>query len=1178
MRLPIAMVFLLWSGLSAQAQTPIPPFTGEHLYVSGVGDAFNSLRGDIEQVQSQSRQSYYMVIVDSTGNGQWATRDYVDRLYQQWTRDAAQRGLTLDELRSVIILLAETNRQISLHFGSELQSKYGLVGATINTELVDPLFLPQARAGNYREGLRALLQGTEQWIQRRDADEKHRQEEIARRAAEVRHNAEATLSAADELQALAQKELDASRTQGFDVEGFAAQLAAEKPRLDAARGNLAADSALALDSAKQSQQKLQSLVDQLRQLPAIAAEVAQATRQLHDGATALASRIEQTARTGLPAQPAELRLARLRADLTAAANLGASKPVAAQETVSRLEAEARDIGRWLDELPQLQQQYATAREAAVTGQQELTAEIERAAPSGTDVSTARRQLADGERAIARAQDQAGTDLAAAIATVQEAGKELRTASAELRSQHARHVWLTRTLPLTLLAILAALVLAAAGLRWWWYQRRRRKTTLAFDQFRVYATELLDRLETLKKRHQLLPFSDTDYSESLTGETLAFYDKFDQVHHELRQQWLALMEQRQRLELLLQSANVWRASPLREADQQLAAWDKDPTEQAYRRCDEHLQRLEQAHEQARHSQQVLTDSLQRLGQRIEAIRSEQLETARYEKQLQEFRQCLEAVSQALQTDPISATQAAQELLQRTTELEQHCDQLLQQAESAQQLKDRLATTRQLAAETRAQGFTFQEENSDPDPLLASAQQLHEAARGKLNAGDVPAAIQQLQHGFELVERAAGGIRAQVEAQEFCRQRTPECERAGDQLRSQLARGRQDQQQLEQQFATESWSDVGHAVATADKSLDQSLTLLQESRANTADKVQRYLKARGQLERAEALQQQVAELLQSVRTRVEELEQLRDESQIQRRAMQERAEATRQWLAQHEQLVGDAARELLGVAQRSHEQVDSGVNQTRPHWPAIRGWIEQALANYDRAQQRATEDVRSHQEFRDRLQTVRAESQRVEQLLRSTTADRPRANQRFQTAASELALLADHANTGQRDWQNLLRRLEQVAADLQRADAWAREDVRLAQQAAAELREAEHEIDAAGSFFVQGIAADVRRAQGMLAEARQRYQAQDYEQAIQLADQAELTARQAAAEAQQRAEQRRLARELEQRRRAAATAASLPTITLGGSGFPSSRGSSPSSSPSSSSSSNQSWSSGSSQRSW
>jgi hypothetical protein len=313
-------------------------------------------------------------------------------------------------------------------------------------------------------------------------------------------------------------------------------------------------------------------------------------------------------------------------------------------------------------------------------------------------------------------------------------------------------------------------------------------------------------------------------------------------------------------------------------------------------------------------------------------------------------------------------------------------------------------------------------------------------------------------------------------------------------------------------------------------------------------------------------------------VEELEQLRDESQIQRRAMQERAEATRQWLAQHEQLVGDAARELLGVAQRSHEQVDSGVNQTRPHWPAIRGWIEQALANYDRAQQRATEDVRSHQEFRDRLQTVRAESQRVEQLLRSTTADRPRANQRFQTAASELAVLADHANTGQRDWQNLLRRLEQVAADLQRADAWAREDVRLAQQAAAELREAEHEIDAAGSFFVQGIAADVRRAQGMLAEARQRYQAQDYEQAIQLADQAELTARQAAAEAQQRAEQRRLARELEQRRRAAATAASLPTITLGGSGFPSSRGSSPSSSPSSSSSSNQSWSSGSSQRSW
>ena len=197
----------------------------------------------------------------------------------------------------------------------------------------------------------------------------------------------------------------------------------------------------------------------------------------------------------------------------------------------------------------------------------------------------------------------------------------------MRNRHARHLLLTRTLPLTVLGVFLVLAAAAVGLRLWWYRLSRRRTVAALQEFRAYTTNLLDRLESLKKRHQLLPFSDPDYGDTLSGATLEFYNQFDRHHDELRRTWLKLMENREKVELLVQVAGIFRTTPLGEADRLLTQWDKQAAEGTGQRCDEHLYRLEQAHEQARETEQAVEQLQASALAQIAAIRDQQLEVAR-----------------------------------------------------------------------------------------------------------------------------------------------------------------------------------------------------------------------------------------------------------------------------------------------------------------------------------------------------------------------------------------------------------------------------------------------------------------------------------------------------------------------------------------------------------------------
>ena len=505
--------------------------------------------------------------------------------------------------------------------------------------------------------------------------------------------------------------------------------------------------------------------------------------------------------------------------------------------------------------------------------------------------------------------------------------------------------------------------------------------------------------------------------------------------------------------------------------------------------------------------------------------------------------LEAAKSRLANDPLGALTFLQTAAQRLATLQQRCGTALQQAEAAEKLDAQLQEAARLVQEQRSNGMRLTEEGGNPDPLLAAGGEQRKAAREALDAGRVEVAGNHVQQGVQAAEQAVAVVREQLEARRTCEQAIPEQRRESEQLGQLLNAGRAEHEQLEREFAPESWSDVAGHVKQAADALAAIDTLQRKAAEAAAADVQRYRQGRDLVQQIGEQQQQVRALFEQLHQRLDDLLRLREESKRQQQQMLQRAEEAQRWIAGHEHLIGNQARELLAVARSLQAKLDAGWGLNRPNWLQLREWLEQASTNYLAAFEQASDDVRTYEQFTSRLQTVQEETRRVERFLQSNTADRPRANQRLQAARQELGVLLGYETSGLRDWRDLQKRLDGVAADLQKAEQWAQEDIRIAQQAAAEIREAERAIDAASSFYEQGASADVSTAKSHLEQARRELLAQAYEQAIQKADQAELAARQSLAEAQSRADQRRRQRELEQRRRAAAATAVLPSIQIG-----------------------------------
>ena len=140
------------------------------------------MRAAIETAKLQSGRDYRVIVVGDAGGDRDASSRLLESLIERWRQESAERGgrsPAFDPAGDVTIVLDIKDRQIAMRAPWALEVSSGLDPRTIKEELIDKVFVPRAKDGQYDEGLADLVGATERWVKDK-ADRKLAKAEAAR--------------------------------------------------------------------------------------------------------------------------------------------------------------------------------------------------------------------------------------------------------------------------------------------------------------------------------------------------------------------------------------------------------------------------------------------------------------------------------------------------------------------------------------------------------------------------------------------------------------------------------------------------------------------------------------------------------------------------------------------------------------------------------------------------------------------------------------------------------------------------------------------------------------------------------------------------------------------------------------------------------------------------------------
>jgi len=183
-----AALFALLPCLVAIAEIPpseASPADTERVFVSGVQDSFEKVRAAIDKAKLESGRDYRVIVVGDAGGDRDASTKLLESLVERWQQESAEgrdrngRPAVFDPARDVTIVLDIKDRQIAMKAPWGMEVSSGLNPQTIREELINQVFVPRAKDGQYDEGLADLVGATERWVKNK-AEQKSAKAESAR--------------------------------------------------------------------------------------------------------------------------------------------------------------------------------------------------------------------------------------------------------------------------------------------------------------------------------------------------------------------------------------------------------------------------------------------------------------------------------------------------------------------------------------------------------------------------------------------------------------------------------------------------------------------------------------------------------------------------------------------------------------------------------------------------------------------------------------------------------------------------------------------------------------------------------------------------------------------------------------------------------------------------------------
>ncbi|RLS34056.1 MAG: TPM domain-containing protein [Planctomycetota bacterium] len=171
---PVAWMVVLASAVAVPApgQDPLPAVMADsqqRVFVSGIPDTFDDLRAEIERVHRDTNRDYRVIIVGDVGAEGRSARQVLDGILERWGREAAAGSSTtaFDPAQDVLIVVDVNGHRLAMHAPLSLETQSGLDPETIQRELIEKVFRPQAQDGRIDRGLVGLVKSTEAWVKER---------------------------------------------------------------------------------------------------------------------------------------------------------------------------------------------------------------------------------------------------------------------------------------------------------------------------------------------------------------------------------------------------------------------------------------------------------------------------------------------------------------------------------------------------------------------------------------------------------------------------------------------------------------------------------------------------------------------------------------------------------------------------------------------------------------------------------------------------------------------------------------------------------------------------------------------------------------------------------------------------------------------------------------------------
>lgn len=1130
----------LLSPLWGQRPATLPKFTGAKVILEvGLQGDYGVVEEAIQTIEKTSQQTYWVVVVRNAGPGAWGASDYANNLAKQWTNK-------IDTERSVIVVLGVDGRNLAIHGGTVLQDRFGLQGQRIDREIVQPHFIPLARQLNYPAALATLLPGIEQWIVRREQTWRVEREQSKRRSQRVKleavHHLETTQDLIDDLRRDLNRYPDFSAASAAGLVGLADQ--SEQQLIELAK-QLKADGReeSVLERTLVLESKIASARKTIGSLVAAQSDSGAKLENLERELLIEEQALETLGRSGVRTGSASILVDDVDVAINETRRLITREPLKAlryalqgEEALVILREHRmalKDIGAVIDS-------EAAGLKPKIAAYKELVARQQEA---GLETRGASHRLENLQALVDTRLDDATADQQRLRRYHEDVDHAIAEAEAALRRHHTR----TRTVPLAL-GGLALLGLCGTGLGLHVRSRKwKRKATERYEPYNREIIDLLDKLDDFQRRHELLPFSDPDFKEPITGDTLDLYEQLETRQEDLRQEWVDMMDRRAMAEDLVEAKSPFSPDPYRQAINLIEKDEHKPrAEAAYADCIGDLEALEGSHEAAEALLETCRQKKSRVDTQLEKIAATSFSVAPYEPLRRSTEAALKDAGTDYLGDPLGTTEHLKKTSSELSEFGRWTETILNHAEGAKELRGKLDKARKHIDKRRAEGLSLVEEEGNPDPIWEQGDAEQREALTALDGGDHITAEQHLHSGFGCWEEALDRVRRQQDARSFCQRELPGLKRELDRLQTLRQRTRDDQTHLEKSYDPGAWSDVVGNFDMASRSLEQLAPLVSESETSAAKDQQLYFHAADLILQGQHRLAQTDAMLTAITNQRQEIDALVPSCQADILGVSSELDKVGAIIRKHHRIVSRDSVDDLHALRALLEDVETGAKAARPHWPRMATQLKQIDETADALRSQVRQEVAAHDTFREAMKTSEHRMDGVARLLRSSKADRALANRVYKEAAAVFESTQRAARENHADWLRLLAGVKDIDEALKRSEVLARDDIRLAQQVESTLRRAQSDINRARSFHREGVRADLDDARARLDRAKRHARDKNYEKAIEggvntsrSAADALATAESHARRIRRRREDRHRRRDLERRRRQTRRSGLIPT---------------------------------------